>query len=265
MSKILTIAHTTYQEYLEYRLNFTLWRLRTLLMFLTLVFFWLAVYGDSNSFAGYTKDQMLTYIVAAAFLRALIFGTRTGSIASEIREGSLTRLITKPISPFLFWAARDIADKAMNLAFAIVEIAIVVFLLKIHLYFPTNFTDLVLSLTMVILATILYFYISLALSFAAFWTDDIWAMLFLFGYIFLEFFSGSIFPLDVLPQALTNILNYTPFPYMLYYPIKIWLGQISLQDSIQALFITSIWIVATYIFVLIVWKRGTKNYGAYGG
>ena len=265
MKKLYMIAVLSYQEYTEYRLNFLLWRVRSFLFFITLIFFWQAIYGSANSFAGYTKEQMLTYVIASAFLRALIFGTRTGSIATEIRDGSLTRLITKPLNVFSYWSARDIADKFLNTIFAIVEITLVLILFKITIFIPQDPISIVLSLLMVILATILYFLISLLLSFSAFWTDDIWAVRFLFGYIFLDFFSGSIFPLDVLPSWLTQILYFTPFPYMLYFPIKVYLEQINFAQSLQALVVTMVWIALTFFVVHIIWKRGTRNYGAYGG
>ena len=265
MKKLYLIAVLSYQEYTEYRLNFLLWRLRSFLFFITLIFFWQAIYGSQETFAGYSKEQMLTYVVASAFLRSLIFGTRTGSIASEIRDGSLTKLITKPLNVFAFWSARDIADKFLNTIFAIVEIGLVLFIFKITLFVPQDITSITLSILMVVLATILYFLISLLLSFVAFWTDDIWAIRFLFGYIFLDFFSGSIFPLDVLPSWLTKILYFTPFPYMLYFPIKVWLEQITLAQSLQALVVTTFWIIVTFFVVHTVWKRGTRNYGAYGG
>ncbi len=265
MKKLYMIAVLSYQEYTEYRLNFLLWRVRSFLFFITLIFFWQAIYGSSESFAGYTKEQMLTYVVASAFLRSLIFGTKTGSIASEIRDGSLTKLITKPLNVFAFWSARDIADKFLNTVFAVVEIGLVLIIFNITLFVPTDPTSIVLSLLMVALATVLYFLISLLLSFAAFWTDDIWAIRFLFGYIFLEFFSGSIFPLDVLPTWLTQALYFTPFPYMLYFPIKVYLEQITITQSLQALAVTVVWILIAFFVVQKVWKRGTRNYGAYGG
>jgi ABC-2 type transport system permease protein len=100
---------------------------------------------------------------------------------------------------------------------------------------------------------------------AAFWTDDVWATRFLFGVIFLEFFSGAFFPIDILPNWLVSIFNLTPFPYLIFFPLKIWLEQVDTDQILNIFLISIAWLIIFYILAKLLWRKGVKNYGAYGG
>jgi len=97
MGKYLQVARITFQEYLAYRLNFILWRLRSFIFFVSLLFFWLAVYNGRNSLLGYRKEQMFLYVVGVAFLKSIVLGSRVSDLAGQIKSGQLTKLVVKPI------------------------------------------------------------------------------------------------------------------------------------------------------------------------
>ena len=42
-------------------------------------------------------------------------------------------------------------------------------------------------------------------------------MLFAFEYIA----GGHLFPLNILPPALAHAMNFTPFPYLLFFPVSV--------------------------------------------
>ena len=265
MTKYLQLAKLTFQEYFVYRLNFILWRFRSLVLFLTLFFFWLAIYGSRGELLGYQRTQMLTYVVGAAFLRSLILSTRSADLAGQIRSGELTRIILMPIKMFSFSFSRDVVDKLLNLFFALLEIGLVLWFFRFPFYFPNHFETFILFILMVFLAFLLYFFLSMFISISGFWTEEIWATRWLFGVVILNFFAGAIFPIDILPSWLVKIINFTPFPYILYFPLKIWLEQISLPMIIQSVFVCLAWLIVFYWLAHFLWKKGVKNYGAYGG
>ena len=129
MVKYLSLAKATFQEYLTYRLNFILWRFRSFVSFLALIFFWLAIYGSKETFLGYQKFQMLNYVVGVAFLRGIILSSRTADVAGQIRSGLiLTRDLLKPWGIFKFWFTRVLVDKSLNLVFSLAEIGVVFYL-----------------------------------------------------------------------------------------------------------------------------------------
>jgi len=80
----------------------------------------------------------------------------------------------------------------------------------------------------------------------------------------LQLTAGSFFPLDVFPQQIVSLLSFTPLPYLMYFPAKIWLQQLRVENLYQGLIILSIWIALFYLLANFLWKRGLKQYGAEG-
>lgn len=265
MKKYLQLIKLTFEEYLVYRLNFVLWRFRSFVFFLSLFFFWLAIYGEQNNLFGYQKAQMVTYLVVVAFLRSLILATRTADLAGQIRSGELTGVLLWPLRMSKYWFGRDLVDKALNIFFTFLEIGLILLLFRFPFYFPQNPATYFYFAFLVLIAVLLFFFYSFFLSITGFWTHDIWATRWLFGVIFLNFFAGAIFPLEVLPFWLKKIINFLPFPYLIYFPAKIWLEQLSGQEIFLSFLVCSAWLGFFYWLARYFWKKGVKNYGAFGG
>ena len=233
--------------------------------FLALFFFWLAIYGQKQEFLGYQKSQMLAYVVGIVFLKSVVLGTRSADLAGQIRSGELTRLILRPVGMLSYWFVRDLADKCLNLFFSILEIVIVLYFFKFPFYLPENLQTYFWFISLTILALLLHFFLSFFISSVAFWTEEIWATRWLIGIIFLEFFAGAFFPIDVLPKTLVSLIYLTPFPYLVFFPLKIWLEQLSTSMMIKAIVVCFCWMIGFYGLARFLWKKGVKNYGAYGG
>lgn len=60
-------------------------------------------------------------------------------------------------------------------------------------------------------------------------------------------------------------LHYTPFPYLLYFPVSIYLGQITGAALWQGLAVQAGWVLAGYALARFIWNRGVKKYAAFGG
>lgn len=265
MRKYLQIIKITLEEYFAYRLNFVLWRFRSFIFFLSLLFFWLAAYGNRSEFLGYQKGQILTYVVGIAFLRSIILGSRSADLAMQIKSGEFTKYALMPSNFFGFLLARDLADKLLNVFFTIIEILIAFGILGFSIYFPHHASSIIFFIIISLISIFLYFFISLIVSLVAFWTEEIWAIRWLFGVIFLEFFAGGFFPIDVLPKTMAKIIYLTPFPYLIFFPIKIWLEQLSTLEESWAIMICFFWFIIFFFLCNYFWRKGVKNYGAYGG
>ena len=264
MAKYFQLGKITFQTYFAYRLNFYLWRFRNLVFFLSLFFFWSAVYQGKASFMGYQRPQMFAYLVGIAFLKNLVLSSRLGDLGWLIRNGGLTNIVLAPLNIFSYWFTKEAVDKVSNLVFGLIELGLILLIFDFPFYFPQNLSTYFYFSALVILALFLHFFINFFLSCLAFWTDDIWATRFLFGVIFLNFFAGAFFPIDVLPSWLTRVIYFTPFPYLIFFPLKVWLEQLSLIMVYQALAVSLVWLVFFYWLSQYLWKKGIKNYGAYG-
>lgn len=263
MKKYLVVIKNTWGEIVIYRLNFVMWRLRTILQLLTLYFFWLAIMPQKGMFLGYTQKLMLTYILGTSLIQSLVLSSRSFAVGDEINSGNLSNLLLRPINYFLYWFAKDIADKAANIGLSIVELTILFFLLQPPLFIQTNFFYIAFCLIATILAVILYFFFNFLLGLIGFWSPEVWAPRFIF-FILLGFFAGGLFPLDILPKPIFTIFQMSPFPYLLYFPLKIYLGQLKIVEIYTGLGVSLLWVILMYGALKFVWTKGLRTYTAYG-
>lgn len=263
MHKYWQVAKITFSETTAYRLNFVMWRIRVVLQLLTIYFLWQAILPANAMILGYDQSQILTYILGTSLIWSFVVASRSHSIADEINDGSLSNFLLKPINYFFYHYFRDLGDKAMNILFTIAELSLIYFILKPPIFIQTNVNYLILSLICIFFALTLYFFINFLLGMVGFISPEVWAPRFIF-FIVIGFFAGSYFPLDILPEGIFAVFRFLPFTYLLYFPLKIYLGQLTFNQALFGIFITIFWIV---IFVLIdrfAWKRGLRLYTSLG-
>ena len=263
MKKYFLIAKNMIDETISFRLNFVMWRLRVILQILTLYFLWLSILPKNTSFLGYNQSQILTYILGTSILSAFVLASRSHSVGDEINRGDLSNFLLKPLNYFLYHFARDMGDKFMNLIFSIAELTILFYILKPPLFIQTDSLYLVLALFAAVLALVLYFFINFLLGLIGFWSPEVWAPRFIF-FIVITFFAGGLFPLDILPKQIFGIFQFLPFTYLLYFPLKIYLGQLALPEITRGISISLIWTFLMLFIVKSIWDFGLKLYTAQG-
>jgi ABC-2 type transport system permease protein len=263
INKYLRFGYNIIQEYFVYRANFVFWRLRTFVSFLTFYFLWIALAQAKGSLGSYSEPQLYTYFLIGYILRSLVFSTRTADLGGQIAGGGLSRYLLRPISVIKMYFSIDLVDKLFNLLFVLTEFGLLIFFFKPPLFMPV-LSDLIYFSLFCVVATATFFFYSLLVSFLSFWTDHPWSSRWLFGIIFINLFSGQAIPLDLLPPSVFNFLKFTPFPYLYYYPMQIWLGKISFPQLVP-LFLQALLILFVALFASQkLWRKGLLKFQSYG-
>lgn len=257
MKKYFTLFALTVKEYFVYRLNFILWRFRVVLNILLPLFLWTSVFEKSAVIGNYDKTQFVSYLLYGNLIATFVFGTRTFDISSDINDGKIINTLLKPVSFFSYHFTREIADKAVNLIFAVFEILFLIWLFKLDIVSPSN---LLLFIPIFVNSVLISYFINLILSFIGFWTTEVWPIRFIF-IVLLYFVAGSYFPLDILPDPIYRLVLLTPFPYMFYLPTKILINQ---QLTTQLLFFSYFWLFASYFLAYKIWRKGIKSFSFWG-
>ena len=265
MKKYWLIFRLSWQDAITYRLNFLMWRLRSIIGFLASYLFWLALVSSNPNIAGYNASILLTYIFVAAFLRNLVFSNVSYAACVEIARGDLSNFLIKPLGYFKYWLTRDLADKALNLTFFSIEILVLYFILRPQIILPQTLFHLISFLIISFLAAIMFFFLSFIISTFAFWHPEHngWPLRFLFISL-LDFLSGSSIPLDIFPPAIVKLFKFSPFSYLVFYPTQIWLNRVSQTEIVNIFLITLFWVLAFYLIFRLIWHQGLKTYSAYG-
>lgn len=184
-------------------------------------------------------------------------------IGSIINQGDLSNYLVRPLHFFRYYIAKDTADKLLNVAFSIFEIGALIVILRPPIFFQTDPIIVLISCFVLIFAMILYFEMSMILGLLGFWTPDIWAPRFL-SFVIMEFFAGSLFPLDILSRPLFLLSQSMPFYYFIYFPIKVYLGQLSGWSLLTGVFIECAWVFVLWYIMQRMWHNGVKIYTAEG-
>ena len=263
MSKYREIFKITWYQYLAYRVNFALWRVRSSLQLLLVYFIWWSIFQSQKEVLGYTTSSILTYVLVAALLRAIVIPTTVTDLIDAINTGSVVNFLIKPLGFVRYYLARDTADKLFNICFYIVEVTLLFFLLKPPIILQTNILSLILFLLATLGALVIYFCMNFMISLTAFWVDNSWGPLFLMS-ILLESLGGTLFPIDILPKPLFNFLMFTPFPYLIYFPAKLYLGGFDYLQVLQGFLVVSFWVVALILLTRAAINAGFRHFSAVG-
>ena len=265
MRKYRLIFSLAFQNEFIYRLNFVLWRFRNVLRVLLAFFLWSVVFTGRDTAFGYTRPQMLGYVLFVLVIQTLVMSAPSNdNVGGEIANGDLSNYLLKPVSYLKSWFTRDLASKLLNILFSVGEIVLLWLLLRPEIYLSFHPVSLLLGLLLWISGVLIYFFLTKIAVFAAFWTpENTWGFMFVI-LVFMEVLSGAIFPLDVLPGWVQSALQFTPFPYLIYYPIGIFVDRFSHAHALRLLAQSLIWLGISIWLSLRVWRAGLKNYSATG-
>ncbi len=266
MNKYLQVFKISFQQEFAYRVNFIMWRVRNVFQIFLVFFLWDAVFSDPSTILfGYDRTKILTYVFGLVIVKALVFSTRIRDVAGEISQGTISNYLLKPVNYFKYWLTRDISSKVLNLIFAFFETFILFLILKPPFFIQTNFIAIFGFISSIIIAVFIFFTLLFIISSLTFWYPEAgWGVHFLITVVVVEFLSGALFPLDILPSFLQNIIYYTPFPYLIFFPLQVYLGKISGFVFIRGLLISGAWALILWFTLNSIWRKGIKAYQAFG-
>ena len=268
MKKYWYVLGIGLQNNLTYRFNFLARTLFGFIPLLALLYLWRKIYagnGSGSVVGSYTLAQMISYYLVATLVDALTAVNEDDwQIAADIKDGNISQFLLKPMDYLSFRLCLFLSGRLTYIAVAAVPLAL--FILCQHHYFvwpasPATFGWFVLSLG---LTALLQFFMSYAMAMLAFWVLEVSTFIFiLFAFEYIA--SGHLFPLDILPHGVQRVLELTPFPYQLYFPVSVYMGKSTGAALVQGLGIQLLWVGATYGLARLAWQRGIKHYSAVGG
>jgi ABC-2 type transport system permease protein len=268
MKKYLHVISIGIQNNLQYRANYLTRTLFSFIPLFAMLSLWRTIYSSNNGVGehnGYTQAQMIFYYMLVAIVDVFTAVNEDDwQIATDIREGNISQFLLKPVDYLWYRLCLFFSGRIAFISMAIIPLAIFVFCFRAYFVAPHDLTALVLFPFSMVLTALLQFFISYAMAMLAFWLLEISTFIFiLFAFEYLA--SGHMFPLDVLPPVLKELLFFTPFPYQLYFPISIYMGKVTGLAVWHGLLIQFLWVIASYAGARFMWRRGVKRYSAFGG
>jgi ABC-2 type transport system permease protein len=266
VKKYLHVINVGLQNNLQYRFNYLTRTLFSFIPLFAMLSLWRTIYAHRTGGAmGFSEAEMMFYYLLVAVVDVLTAVNEDDwQIAADIREGNISQFLLKPVDYLWYRLCLFFSGRIAFIAVAAIPLAMFIFYFRRYVLPPADFTALLVFPLSLALTALLQFFISYAMAMLAFWLLEISTLIFiLFAFEYLA--SGHLFPLDILPPVLKEILFLTPFPYQMYFPISIYLGKAAGAELWRGLLIQFLWVVATYFFARFMWRRGIKKYSAFGG
>jgi ABC-2 type transport system permease protein len=268
MAKYWHVFNVGIQNTLAYRLNFFGRACFGLIPLTATIFLWRAVYegkADGQSVAGYTLAHMISYYLIVTIVDALTAVTEDDwQIVADIKDGQLNQFLVKPIDYLTYRLCLFGAGRLVYSVAAAIPVAIFIFLQREHFVLPADAATFGLFTVSMLMTALLQFFISYTMALLAFWVLEVSTFIFILFAI--EYIAGGhLFPLDILPPLVEKALYLTPFPYQMFFPVSIYLGQTTGDALWRGLAVQVCWVVAAYALAQFVWSRGIRKYGAVGG
>ena len=264
MNTYLAAFRSGLSSLLEYRMDYFSNSFLSLLVLIGVQYFlWDSVFaGRENQLIGqYTSDSMFLYVIFAALYGVIIRSGRIEkNVSEEIRKGDLNKYLIKPLSHLGFSGALATADRVGVLLSTLIIIPFIPLFTQSHI----SWEGIAWSAVLVCMAMIIKFFISMAISYLAFWFEETWTFHVIFD-ISMWFLSGSLVPLDLLPDWLARISSFLPFQYLSYVPAALSAGLMPLDQAGMHLGICFAWCICTWLITRIIWNAGIRSFGAYGG
>ena len=79
------------------------------------------------------------------------------------------------------------------------------------------------------------------------------------------FLSGHMFPLDMLPEPWSQVVDVLPLKYLAYFPAAVFLGKVRGEEMYTGLAVEAAWVVFFIVLSRFLWKRGVRRYSGFGG
>jgi ABC-2 type transport system permease protein len=265
--KYLKILRVSLVERLTYRADFFVAMIFRFLPLVTTFLLWDAVFeaSEHKTIVGFTHDEMLAYLLLVQISR--MFSSMpglAGGIAQDIRDGNLKKYLLQPIDMTAYLLAYRGAHKLAYIATSVIPYGLL--FLWFRDVFPP-FPDLVTLLAYLAslgMAFLLGFFFEAMIGMVGFWLLEVTSFLYIVNT--LNFFiSGQMFPLDLLPRPMVIVLKLTPFPFLAYWPAMIFMGKVQGTELALVLLLELFWVIVLMGMTRLLYRRGLRYYGAYGG
>ncbi len=212
---------------------------------------------DSN----YSSSHFVCYFLLIFTVRNLSPMWFPWALDDEIRQGDLSFKLLRPVNPYWNYLAYQLSDSAIRAPMMIPFVAIG--FLWTGAYQEISVGHLPLALVALTSSMAIHFFANFLMGIAAFWMERAKAFDVMY-YTLMILLGGAIVPIEFFPDTIASIIKFTPFPYILGFPVDVIMGSISKGEIITGILAQWLWIAAIGLSGNILWRLGTKRYAGAG-
>ncbi len=238
---------------------------QTIFSILISYFLWLSIF-ESNSATqinGYTLNKIIFYYLIVPIVFRIQQGETIGAISGDIYNGTLNKYLLYPISFYTYKITTYIANSTFFFLQLCTIALVYYFFINTDSNIKLSFINFLLFSIVLMVSSLTYFYLNSITELIGFWADNIWSLGVITRFL-TRFLGGGLIPLSFFPIWSVELLQFTPFPYIVDFPMKVFFGDFTYVSYIQSLIILSLWTLLFRFISKTVWNRGQYQYTGIG-
>ena len=263
MKKYFSIFNATLNEQVQYLAELLTKFAGFILMVYIFVNLWQFIYDDPNQIIkGFTFNMMLWYVlIGESYYTAMKNRDLTRNIKEDIMYGNIAYKINKPYMYPFYQVARYFGNVILkDIATLIVATSLGLILIgKLETF---DFRFIPLNILVIVVAFLINAFWRITISMSSFWIEDSEPFLWLFDKALLV--CGTVFPIDVYPEMIQNIIKITPIYSIVYGPTRL-IVKFDM-NLFQSVIISQIFqLIFIVTLCMVCYKKGEKKVNVNGG
>jgi ABC-2 type transport system permease protein len=261
VKKYITIAKAEWLDAIQSYQEIILWIVIEIVPILVMGSLWLS---SGSMFSSQKISYLVTYYILVFVISRLTGFYFEQNMQDEIRQGTFSRYLIKPISirKYLIWD--NLGGKTFTVFFLLFPILAVFAVLFTRFLVIPGLINFLLFLLSLVVVYFIQFFLSLVVASCSFFIEQAFAVNH-FHWMLDAVAGGYMLPLAFYPPAMRTVFSFLPFAFVYSSPILIFTGQISVTASLWQIFFSIVWAVVLYFLSSFIWRVGIKKYSAVGG
>lgn len=263
ISAYLDIIRIRFLMMLAYRVNYYSGIIIYIINIGASYFLWQAVYGSEDQMAGFSVEQMTSYLAISWMARAFYFNNLDREIASEIKDGSVSVQLIRPYKYLMVKVMQGSGEGLFRLLlFTIPGMTIAVFIFPITL--PHRIETWGAFLIMIFFSFLINSQINVLTGLFAFFVENNEGLIRM-KRVAVDLFSGLLIPISFFPMWAESILKWLPFQAITYLPASVFTGRVAGAAVWDVLLIQGTWFIVLLLPITIIWRVARRRLFVQGG
>jgi ABC-2 type transport system permease protein len=256
-----TLLRVGFAEAIAYRAELLVWILATTMPLVMLALF--STVAREAPIGRFTERDVIAYFLATFVVRQLTGSWAAWQIAMEVRSGTLSTRLLRPIHPLWAYAMEGLAGVPLRAAFG-VPIAGIALLRTSWAKLSHDPTIWLLFSLAIFLGWAITFLVNVILGTLSLWMESSLRLVDLY-LVFFFVFSGYLVPIEVFPPTLRAIAHALPFRFQIGFPVELLTAMHAPTRALELLLVQLAWVLALLATALVLFRRGLARFGAFGG
>ena len=250
-----------FAESVAYRAELLVWMLTTTMPLVSLAL-WSAV-AEAAPVGRFTQGRFAAYFLATLVVRQLTGSWIVYEMNQEIRGGTLSRRLLKPVHPLVTYSAENLSALPLRAALAL-PVTLLALLVVEPAALPHSALRIGALLVSLLGAWLINFFSMTLIGTLAFFLEsstavfEIWLLAFML-------LSGYLVPLELFPAWLRDAAARLPFRYTLAFPVEVFTGMLDERAVLHDLAVQWAYVAGLAAAALLGWRVGLRRFEAYGG